>query len=49
MLSGIVTAFLLVAFVGGVIWAWSSKRKAAFDDAARLPLDDSDQNNPNKE
>ena len=38
--SGIVTAILLVAFIGGWLWAWSSKRKASFDAAARLPLDD---------
>ena len=25
-----------------VIWAWSGKRKAAFDEAARLPLEDDD-------
>ena len=40
MLSGIVTAVLLVLFVIGWIWAWSPKRKKSFDDAARLPLDD---------
>ncbi|RMH93845.1 cbb3-type cytochrome c oxidase subunit 3 [Lysobacter pythonis] len=40
MLSGIVTAILLVLFVGGWIWAWNPKRKQAFDAAARLPLDD---------
>ena len=40
MISGIVTALLLVLFVGGWIWAWSPKRKQAFDEAARLPLDD---------
>lgn len=40
MISGIVTAILLVLFVGGWIWAWSPKRKASFDAAARLPLDD---------
>ena len=27
MISGIVTALLLVLFVGGWIWAWSPKRK----------------------
>lgn len=40
MLSGIVTALLIVLFVLGWWWAWSPKRKAAFDAAARLPLDD---------
>lgn len=38
--SGIVTAVLLVVFVYGVFWAWSSRRKATFDEAARLPLED---------
>src|SRR5690606_31334629 len=38
--SGIVTAALLLAFVAGVLWAWSSKRKMDFEQAARLPLDD---------
>lgn len=42
MLSGIVTAVLLVAFIGATIWAWSGKRKPLFDAAARLPLDESD-------
>lgn len=40
MLSGIVTTFLLVLFVGGWIWAWSPKRKSDFDAAARLPLEE---------
>ncbi|WP_411833226.1 cbb3-type cytochrome oxidase subunit 3 [Pseudoxanthomonas mexicana] len=38
MVSGIVTAVLLLLFVAGWIWAWSPKRKHEFDDAARLPL-----------
>lgn len=40
MASGIVTAILLIAFVGGVVWIWSGKRSSALDAAARLPLDD---------
>ncbi len=40
MTGGIVTAALLVLFIGGWIWAWSPKRKQAFDEAAKLPLDD---------
>ncbi|NLW96302.1 cbb3-type cytochrome oxidase subunit 3 [Luteimonas wenzhouensis] len=40
MISGIVTAVLLLAFVGGWIWAWSPKHKHDFDQAARLPLED---------
>ena len=40
MLSGIITAVLLVLFLIGWIWAWSPRRKRDFDAAARLPLDD---------
>lgn len=40
MVSGIVTGILLVLFVGGWIWVWRPARKAEFDAAARLPLDD---------
>lgn len=40
MVSGIVTAILLVLFIAGWIWAWSPKRQQAFAAAARLPLDD---------
>jgi cytochrome c oxidase cbb3-type subunit 4 len=39
-ISGLITLVLLLAFVGGWIWAWSSKRKSQFDAAARLPLED---------
>ncbi len=38
MLSGIITGVLLALFVGGCIWAWSPKHKRAFDQAARIPL-----------
>ena len=37
------TVLLLVVFIGIVFWAYSSKRKQDFDEAARLPLDDDDQ------
>lgn len=40
MVAGIVTAVLMVLFVVGWIWAWSPRRKASFDAAARLALDD---------
>lgn len=40
--SGVVTAVLMLAFLGGVGWAWSSRRKAEFDQAAQLPLEDDD-------
>ena len=40
VVSGIITAILLVAFLGGIAWAWSGRRKHDFDEAARLPLED---------
>jgi cytochrome c oxidase cbb3-type subunit 4 len=42
VIAGIVTAVLLASFVAGWIWAWRPSRRAAFDAAARLPLDDDD-------
>ena len=40
---GVVTALLLVLFCSLLIWAWSRKRAPAFDEAARLPLEDSEE------
>ncbi|MCK7592756.1 cbb3-type cytochrome oxidase subunit 3 [Pseudomarimonas salicorniae] len=40
MIQGLITAVLLIAFIGGTLWLWSSKRKASLDAAARLPLHD---------
>ena len=40
MLSGILTAVCLAAFIGIVIWAYSSKQQARFEEASRLPLQD---------
>jgi len=40
MLHAIWTVVLLVLFIGIVAWAWSGKRKARFDAAARLPFDE---------
>lgn len=42
MLSGIITGLLLALFIGGCIWAWSPRHKRAFEQAARIPLQDSD-------
>ncbi len=50
MLSGIITAVLLLLFVVGGIWAYSPRRKPDFDAAAMLPLgDDSRPGNPEEE
>ena len=40
MISGIVTAVLLAAFLGITYWAYSSRQRARFDAAAQLPLRD---------
>jgi cytochrome c oxidase cbb3-type subunit 4 len=40
MISGFVTAFLLICFLGGTAWAYSGKRRQEFDEAARMPLED---------
>jgi cytochrome c oxidase cbb3-type subunit 4 len=39
-LQSIWTIVVMVTFLGIVAWAYSSKRKAAFDEAARLPFED---------
>ena len=39
-----VTVISMATFIGIVIWAYSSSRKADFDEAARLPFADDDLN-----
>jgi cytochrome c oxidase cbb3-type subunit 4 len=33
-----VTVLSFVAFIGVMVWAWSKRNKAAFDEAANLPF-----------
>jgi cytochrome c oxidase cbb3-type subunit 4 len=40
MLHSIWTVLLVLIFIGIVAWAYSGKRKVAFEEAARLPLED---------
>jgi len=40
LLRSVITALLFAIFVGIVVWAWSGRRRADFDAAARLPLED---------
>lgn len=40
VVSGVVTGVLLVLFLAGWSWAWSGRRRADFEAAARLPLTD---------
>ena len=42
-LRSIVTVLAFTAFIGIVLWAYSDRSKAAFDQAARLPFDDEDE------
>jgi cytochrome c oxidase cbb3-type subunit 4 len=39
-LQSILTLIAFVTFVGIVGWAWSARRRDAFGEAARSPLDD---------
>jgi cytochrome c oxidase cbb3-type subunit 4 len=38
----ILTIVAIIIFLGIIAWAYSSKRKKDFDEAARLPLEDDD-------
>jgi cytochrome c oxidase cbb3-type subunit 4 len=38
--SGVMAGILLIIFVGLWLWAYSSRRRPAFDAAARLPLEE---------
>ncbi len=42
LVRGTLTVILFAAFIALWIWAWSKHRKADFDDAARLPLEETD-------
>ena len=39
MISGIVSVILLLAFLAGTFWAYSSKRRDEFSHAAQIPLE----------
>jgi cytochrome c oxidase cbb3-type subunit 4 len=38
MMSGILTIIMLLMFFGIIAWAYSSRRRADFAEAAQLPL-----------
>ena len=40
LLRSVLTAVMFAVFIGIVVWAWSAGRRAGFDAAARLPLED---------
>jgi cytochrome c oxidase cbb3-type subunit 4 len=37
---GLITLALFIAFLALVLWAYSKRRKADFDELARMPLED---------
>lgn len=37
---GVVTALIMLAFIALVIWAYSKRRKADFDEMAQLPFNE---------
>lgn len=41
-LRGIATLLVMIAFIGVCVWAYSSKRKRRFEEAAMLPFSDED-------
>ncbi len=47
---GLITLFVMLAFIGVVIWAYSKRRKKDFDEMANLPFNEypSDKDNGSK-
>jgi len=41
-LRTVITVVAFVTFIGIFLWAWSGRRKTAFAQASRIPLDDDD-------
>jgi cytochrome c oxidase cbb3-type subunit 4 len=48
-MRSIVTVLSLVSFVGIIVWAWSKKNQAGFDEAAHLPFGDESTDTAHKE
>lgn len=40
LIHSIWTVLVLILFVGIIVWAYSGSRRAAFEEAARIPLTD---------
>ena len=38
--QGIILIVIMVSFIGLWVWAWGRKRKATFDQASMLPLEE---------
>ncbi len=48
-LRSIITVVAFALFIGIVLWAYSGRRKAAFEQAAMLPFDGEDDERPSGE
>ena len=48
LFNSIWTIVVMVTFLGIVAWAYSGKRKASFDEAARLPFAEDQHTDNNK-
>ncbi|EGR2797588.1 cytochrome-c oxidase [Vibrio navarrensis] len=48
-IHSIYTVVLFVSFIGIVVWAYSKKRKASFDEAANLVFADEEKSSPNQQ
>ncbi len=46
-LRSIVTVLAFATFIGIVLWAYSGRRRAAFDEAANLPFNEDETLSPN--
>ncbi|MDO5056612.1 MAG: cbb3-type cytochrome c oxidase subunit 3 [Lautropia sp.] len=44
LIRGLITLFLLISFLAIIVYAWSGKNKARFDEAAQLPLNEPNEN-----
>ena len=40
LLNSLSLVAMFVAFIAIVAWAWSKRRRASFDEAARIPLEE---------
>ncbi|WP_371193196.1 cbb3-type cytochrome oxidase subunit 3 [Glaciecola sp. SC05] len=47
-IGSIFTVIVFVSFVGVIIWAFSSRNKSNFDEAANLPFADEDKHQSTK-
>jgi len=47
-IGSIFTVIVFVSFIGVVIWAFSSRNKKSFDEAANLPFADEDEHQSTK-